>query len=143
MANGTIAFDTLQTSGQITGTAKSVDTDYVVNGSLKSWLNFNGTGTVAVRDSFNHSSLLDVSQGNYTVTMASVMGNVDYTCTGACANTGAGSGPRFIHFGSNYDSGTLDANFTTTAYSVNVFFAPTSAENDAEYTFNQVCGDLA
>ncbi len=28
MANGTIAFDTLQTSGQITGTAKSVDTDY-------------------------------------------------------------------------------------------------------------------
>ena len=36
MANGTIAFDTLQTSGQITGTAKSVDTDYVVNGSANS-----------------------------------------------------------------------------------------------------------
>ena len=33
MANGTIAFDTLSTSGQITGTAKS-DTDYVVNGSF-------------------------------------------------------------------------------------------------------------
>ena len=30
MANGTIAFDTLSTSGQITGTAKSLDTDYVV-----------------------------------------------------------------------------------------------------------------
>ena len=29
MANGTIAFDTLSTSGQITGTAKSVDTDYL------------------------------------------------------------------------------------------------------------------
>ena len=38
MANGTIAFDTLQTSGQITGTAKSVDTDYVVNGSAKVWI---------------------------------------------------------------------------------------------------------
>ena len=37
MANGTIAFDTLSTSGQITGTAKSVDTDYVVNGSAKVW----------------------------------------------------------------------------------------------------------
>ena len=35
MANGTIAFDTLSTSGQITGTAKSVDTDYVVNGSAE------------------------------------------------------------------------------------------------------------
>jgi hypothetical protein len=30
MANGTIAFDTLQTSGQIRGTAKSVDSDYLV-----------------------------------------------------------------------------------------------------------------
>ena len=39
MANGTIAFDTLSTSGQITGTAKSLDTDYVVNGSAKSWVN--------------------------------------------------------------------------------------------------------
>ena len=35
MANGTIAFDTLSTSGQISGTAKSVDADYVVSGSAK------------------------------------------------------------------------------------------------------------
>ena len=41
MANGTIAFDTLQTSGQITGTAKFVDTDYVVNGSAKQWSKYN------------------------------------------------------------------------------------------------------
>ena len=41
MANGTIAFDTLSTSGQITGTAKSVDTDYVVNGSAKGMGKYN------------------------------------------------------------------------------------------------------
>ena len=35
MANGTIAFDTLSTSGQITGTAKSLDTDYFVSGIAK------------------------------------------------------------------------------------------------------------
>ena len=35
MANGTIAFDTLQTSGQISGTAKSVDADYLAYGSAK------------------------------------------------------------------------------------------------------------
>jgi hypothetical protein len=35
MANGTIAFDTLSTSGQISGTAKSVDTDYLAYGSAK------------------------------------------------------------------------------------------------------------
>jgi hypothetical protein len=30
MANGTIAFDTLTTSGQIDGTARSIDTDYLL-----------------------------------------------------------------------------------------------------------------
>ena len=40
MANGTIAFDTLSTSGQISGTAKSVDTDYLAYGSAKVWYGF-------------------------------------------------------------------------------------------------------
>jgi hypothetical protein len=49
MANGTIAFDTLSTSGQISGTAKSVDTDYVVNGSSKSWVNFRWNNSGAAK----------------------------------------------------------------------------------------------
>ena len=118
-------------------------TSNIAQGLTKSWVNFNGTGTIAARDSFNHSGLTDVSQGNYTVTMASAMGNVNYSCVGGCANTGAGAGPRMVHFGSNYDSGTLDANFTTTAYSLNVFYPNSNDEYDAEHTFNQVCGDLA
>ena len=115
----------------------------IQQGLTKSWVNFNGTGTIAARDSFNHSGLTDVSQGNYTVTMASAMANVNYTCFGGIANTGGGSGPRYAQFGSNHDSGTLDANFTTTAYSVNVFYPNSNDEYDAEHTFNQVCGDLA
>ena len=118
-------------------------TTSVQQGLVKSWLNFDGTGTIAARDSFNHSSLTDVSQGNYTVTIASAMGNVNYSCFGGIANTAAGAGPRYVQFGCNHDSGTLDANFTTTAYSVNVFFPAGTAEYDAEHTFNQVCGDLA
>ena len=118
-------------------------TSNIAQGLTKSWVNFNGTGTIAARDSFNHSGLTDVSQGNYTVTMASAMGNVNYSCVGGCANTGAGAGPRMVHFGSNYDSGTLDANFTTTAYSLNVFYPNSNDEYDAEHIFNQVCGDLA
>ncbi len=112
-------------------------------GTVKSWLNFNGTGTIAARDSFNHSGLTDVSQGNYTVTMASAMANVNYTCCGSTATTAAGAGPRYAQFGNNHDSGTLDANFTTTSYSVNVFYPAGTAEYDTEYVFNQVCGDLA
>ena len=78
MANGTIAFDTLSTSGQITGTAKSLDTDYVVNGSAKVWVNFNGQNTIAARDSFNLASLTDNGTGDYTITFSNNMENANY-----------------------------------------------------------------
>ena len=93
MANGTIAFDTLSTSGQITGTAKSVDTDYVVNGSAKMWVNFDGTGTIAARDSFNLSSLTDNGTGDYTATFTNAMGNANHAPQGVgqnSASTGLG-----------------------------------------------------
>jgi hypothetical protein len=61
MANGTIAFDTLSTSGQISGTAKSLDTDYVVNGSSKSWVNLDGTDSGAA-DKFRFSLMLAQQQ---------------------------------------------------------------------------------
>ena len=41
---GTLKADTLTHS-----TAGSLATNYVVNGSAKAWVNFNGTGTVATR----------------------------------------------------------------------------------------------
>jgi hypothetical protein len=62
MANGTIAFDTLSTSGQITGTAKSVDTDYVVTGTNKAWIRY-AQGTPSILKSLNISSVTDTSAG--------------------------------------------------------------------------------
>jgi len=44
----------------------------------KSWVNFNGTGTIAARDSFNHSSLNDNGTGDYTVNFTNSMGNANY-----------------------------------------------------------------
>jgi hypothetical protein len=67
MANGTIAFDTLSTSGQITGTAKSLDTDYVVNGSAKSWNNV-ASNQSTINNSFNISSISDAGVGLCTHT---------------------------------------------------------------------------
>ena len=68
MANGTIAFDTLSTSGQISGTAVSVDADYLAYGSAKVWASLDGTGTAALRDSFNTTSITDNGTGDYTFT---------------------------------------------------------------------------
>ena len=44
----------------------------------KAWLNYNGTGTVSIRDSFNVSSLTDNGEGLYTITFTNAMSNNDY-----------------------------------------------------------------
>jgi len=79
MANGTIAFDTLQTSGQITGTAKSVDTDYVVSGSAKSWVNYDAISQVT-HGSFNQSSLTDNGTGDFTTTYSNNLSGAEDKC---------------------------------------------------------------
>ena len=44
----------------------------------KAWVNFNGTGTVAIRDSFNVSSITDVGTGQYGVNLQNAMANANY-----------------------------------------------------------------
>jgi hypothetical protein len=45
----------------------------------KAWVNFNGTGTVAIRDQFNVSSITDNGVGDYTVNFTSAMGSSNYS----------------------------------------------------------------
>jgi len=70
---GKIIADTLEHS-----TAGSVTTDYVVNGSAKAWINFDGTGTIAISDSFSISSISDGGTGVYTVTSSNAFSNANY-----------------------------------------------------------------
>lgn len=65
--------------------SKSVGADYVIDGSAKAWVNFNGTGTIAARDSLNVSSLTDNGTGSYTASLTSNMGNVNYLLSGSAA----------------------------------------------------------
>ena len=60
----------------------SVATSVVFNGSAKAWVNFNGTGTVAIRDSYNVSSLTDNDTGLYTLSWSSNFVNDDYSNAG-------------------------------------------------------------
>jgi hypothetical protein len=100
MANGTIAFDTLQTSGQITGTAKSVDTDYVVHGSGKSWNTINGDDGVS-NDSFNAASFTDVGTGQYKWAFSNNMETATYVSTAGYGHTEiADHGVRWPHLDS-------------------------------------------
>ena len=80
MTNGTIAFDTLTTSdSKNTGTEKSIDTSYIFNGVAKVWINFDGTGTPAARDSFNVTSITDNGTGSYDIVFTNSMSSANYT----------------------------------------------------------------
>lgn len=66
--------------------SKTVPTDTVVDGSAKAWVNFNGTGTVAIRRAFNVSSITDNGTGDYTVNFTNAMADANY-----CANLSGSS----------------------------------------------------
>ena len=77
MANGTIAFDTLSTSGQISGTAKSVDSDYLAYGSAKHFSVIKGTDTFGTINSFNQSGATDHGTGEHSVTHTTNFSDAD------------------------------------------------------------------
>jgi len=115
MANGTIAFDTLSTSGQIKGTAKSVDSDYLVFGSNKVWYDLDGTGTIALDDSFNCSGTTDNGTGDYTISYSNAMASANYsTLFGGASQldlgtTAIATGSNTIRCRQGFDSTTIDA----------------------------------
>jgi len=46
--------------------------------AVKAWVNFNGTGTVAIRASYNVSSITDNGTGDYTVNFTTALSDANY-----------------------------------------------------------------
>jgi len=62
-------------------------TQNTVQGLAKSWVNFNGTSTLAVRDSLNTTSVTDNSTGNYTQNHTNSFSAGEYSGTVAVSKT--------------------------------------------------------
>jgi len=73
---------TLQcTNLQDTSGGNSLTTAQIYNGAAKAWVNFNGTGTVAIRAQFNVSSITDNGTGDYTVNFTTALADANYAFT--------------------------------------------------------------
>ena len=55
---------------------------------VKAWVNFNGTGTVSIRDNFNVSSVTDNGTGDYTVNFSNSLESSDYCTLCECSDGG-------------------------------------------------------
>jgi hypothetical protein len=60
----------------------------------RAWVNFNGTGTVAIRASGNVTSITDNGTGDYTVNFTTAMADANYAFNASCQNSG--TGPQFV-----------------------------------------------
>ena len=67
-------------------------------GLAKVWINFDGTGTIASRDSLNTSGLVDIGTGQYSFTLANAMSNSSYAAQVTPREAGYMGG--FYHSGS-------------------------------------------
>lgn len=63
-----------------------------INYSCRAWVNFNGTGTVAIKASGNVTNITDNGTGSYAVNLTTAMPDVNYACVMATrASSGAGT----------------------------------------------------
>ena len=71
--------------------------------AARAWVNFNGTGTVAIRTSGNVSSITDNGTGDYTVNFTTAMPDADYATYGSC-RPAAGGSPHYVFYVENKDN---------------------------------------
>tara|TARA_A100001035_G_scaffold64628_1_gene49174 strand:+ start:775 stop:1161 length:387 start_codon:yes stop_codon:yes gene_type:complete len=108
-----------------------------VPGAAKAWVDFNGRGTVAIRDSFNVSSITDNGTGDYTVNFSSNMPDTNYCVSGTVADLASGSGHRWLSIG----SGSYGA-FAKSASSIRVHTVwDASNKLDADHVFVVIHGN--
>jgi hypothetical protein len=62
---------------------------------VKAWVNFKGTGTVAIRASYNVSSITDNGTGSYTVNFATALVDANYSIVGSAALSSDGERSTF------------------------------------------------
>ena len=103
-------------------------------GIAAAWVNFNGTGTVAIRDSNgNVSSITDNATGTYTVNFTNAFGDGDYSYAGVGRDGG-----------STAACVSLEGSATPAASSIKIVaVVPNVALRDTDRITLNVFGDLA
>tara|TARA_R100000697_G_scaffold117668_1_gene139489 strand:+ start:339 stop:761 length:423 start_codon:yes stop_codon:yes gene_type:complete len=131
-------FTGVTTAGSIdvTGEGNSTTTN-LQQGLAKAWVNFNGTGTIATRDSYNVSSLNDDGTGLYDVVLTSNMVNNDYSPTVSGAFNTADSSAETVPTSRRIDLVTSEFGLRSTKLDNSHAFA------DSELIYSTIHGDLA
>jgi len=115
----------------------SIATSFVANGSAKAWINFDGTGTISIRDSFSVSSIDDDGTGLYSYNLSAAMVEpFNYNCNSNAARTIATSGIATT----NRSAASIPENGTSVLIGARNL---SNAAVDCEQMHGNIHGDLA
>ena len=95
----------------------------------RAWVNFNGTGTVAIRASGNVTSITDNGTGDYTVNLTTAMPDTNYAAIGSVRRTSSAAAEHSLLIGSVPGSSTT---YTASAFRVFSYDRVNNAAYDTE-----------
>jgi hypothetical protein len=95
----------------------------------RAWVNFNGTGTVAIRASGNVSSITDNGTGDYTINFTSAMPDANYATTATCSSDSDG----FLGVVTLNSRSGASTNPTTSAQRIFTRVSGTNSDRDFSY----------
>ena len=129
--------EALESTTVVTGISGSVadgtkiDSTYTTTNSnsaswdqaAKAWVNFNGTGTPAIRTSYNVSSISDIGTGSYIIVFTESMTDANYVVAGYTSgeNTNGNRGPNYF----------VSVNPQTSGVHIQGYYGSTSTSNGA------------
>ena len=114
------------TNIQDTAGGNSSTSAEIYEGRVRAWVNFDGTGTVSINDSYNVSSITDHATGEYTVTFTNALPSQYYVAFGS--NIGQSSNAYTYSWLAGADS-TANALHSTTAVRVITVHATASKQD--------------
>ena len=93
--------------------------------ACRAWVNFNGTGTVAIRGSGNVTDITDNGTGDYTVNFTTAMPDANYSVVGQNDNGGSGIwlASLEIYYVADFSTSSIRVNSTLVNASSNRTFA--------------------
>jgi len=133
--NDTIKIDTIKgktTAGSVTVQGEGTATTNLQQGVAKAWVNFQGTDTFGINDSFNITSCDDNGTGDYDINITNAFSNASFSSTSSCTGDS-----------SNDNRGVCTTNNSTSEVLINAFVCTSGAVADEDEIHFTGHGDLA
>ena len=121
-------------SNTVTSEGGNVTTS-LQQGLAKAWNNFNGTGTVAIRESFNVSSLTDNGTAECSSNLTNSMSSANYAGGGMSSGV---AGTAYANL-----SRSVFYSTTTSVFSIGTTYTSNGGSYDIEFSLFAIHGDLA